>query len=81
MKLGLKLGINVREDVELNEGLLQSLRRGYNTIRMKVRRIYGNLISSFKKFIFDSFSSIKNIKDVFSELIGKDVSVTVKFKI
>ena len=81
MKLGLKLGISVREDVELNEGLLQSLRRGYNMIRMKVRRIYGNLISSFKKFIFDSFSSIKNIKDVFSELIGKDVSVTVKFKI
>ena len=81
MKLGLKLGINVREDVELNEGLLQSLRRGYNMIRMKVRRIYGNLISGFKKFISDSFSSIKNIKDVFSELIGKDVSVTVKFKI
>ena len=48
---------------------------------MKVRRIYGNLISGFKKFISDSFSSIKNIKDVFSELIGKDVSVTVKFKI
>ena len=81
MKLGLKLGISVREDVELNEGLLQSLRRGYNMIRMKVRRIYGNLISGFKKFISDSFSSIKNIKDVFSELIGKDVSVTVKFKI
>ena len=81
VKLGLKIGISVREEIELNEGLMQSLRGAFNKAKGKIRGIYTRLTKGLKNFIFDSLSKIKNVNDVFRELVGKNVTVSVKFKI
>ena len=81
VKLGLKIGISVREEMELNEGIMKSLRGAFSKVKGKIKGIYTKFTKSLKSFVFDSLSKIKNVNDVFKELIGKNVAVSVKFKI
>ena len=81
VKLGLKIGISVREEMELNEGIIKSLRGAFSKVKGKIKGIYTKFTKSLKSFVFDSLSKIKNVNDVFKELIGRNVAVSVKFKI